>query len=43
VEGIEVELMAVCDRNVRFWMTRLEMIDPEKWSVGWLDLDRITT
>ena len=42
-DGIEVELMALCDRSVRFWLPRLELIDPVKWAVGWLDLDKEKT
>jgi tryptophan-rich hypothetical protein len=32
-----VEMMAVCDRSVRFWLERQQLIDDENWATGWLD------
>lgn len=35
---LEVELMAVCDREVRFWIEAKEMGDPALYITGWRDL-----
>lgn len=32
-----VEMMAVCDRAVRFWMSRSELINDLNWVTGWRD------
>lgn len=37
-DGLEVEIMAVADRSVRFWLPRRAMLDPDKWWPGWVDL-----
>lgn len=37
-EGLEVEMMAVADRSVRFWLPRQVLLDPAKWRTGWVDL-----
>lgn len=34
---VEVEMMAVCDRQIRFWLTRRAVIADENWQTGWLD------
>ena len=31
-----LELMAVCDRQVRFWVIADELKDKDKWTSGWL-------
>ena len=33
---LEVEVMAVCDRKVRFWIPSQQLLDKDKWSTGWL-------
>jgi len=33
-----IEMMAVCDRGVRFWLSRRELIDDLNWVTGWLNL-----
>jgi tryptophan-rich hypothetical protein len=33
-----VEMMAVCDRSVRFWIGRRELIADLNWVTGWLNL-----
>lgn len=35
--GIELEMMAVCDRSVRFWVSLAELKDAELWQPGWQD------
>ena len=32
-----VEMMAVCDRTVRFWLSRRELIADVNWVTGWSD------
>ena len=32
-----VELMAVCDRSVRFWITRQALAADPNWITGWKD------
>jgi len=32
-----VEMMAVCDRAVRFWLSRRELIADLNWVTGWRD------
>ena len=32
----EVEMAAVCDKSIRFWVVKKELKDPEKWRPGWL-------
>ncbi|WP_132323488.1 TIGR02450 family Trp-rich protein [Pseudobacteriovorax antillogorgiicola] len=32
---LEVELMAVCDRSVRFWLAADCLTDRENWLPGW--------
>jgi tryptophan-rich hypothetical protein len=34
---LELEMMAVCDRNVRLWVSRASLRDPACWKPGWLD------
>lgn len=36
---LEVELMAVCDRNVRFWIEANTLLDQELYQAGWHDLN----
>lgn len=36
---LELEMMAVCDRAVRIWVSRAALRDPALWKPGWLDLD----
>jgi tryptophan-rich hypothetical protein len=36
-DGLEVEMMAVCDRSVRFWLPRAALMDPEAWKTGWIE------
>lgn len=33
----ELEMMAVCDRNVRIWVGRSSLRDPIQWRPGWHD------
>ncbi len=35
--GLELELMAVCDREIRLWIPRSELRDLNKWVPGWKD------
>jgi len=35
--ALELEMMAVCDRNVRIWIGRASLRDPALWQPGWLD------
>lgn len=32
----ELELMAICDRSVRFWVNELEFRNDPQWNPGWL-------
>jgi len=32
-----VEMMAVCDRSVRFWLSKSALIDDLNWVTGWRD------
>lgn len=32
----ELEMMAVCDRDVRFWVSRSTLRQAEMWAPGWL-------
>jgi len=32
----EYEMMAVCDRKVRFWVTPQELGSVNDWTTGWL-------
>ncbi len=34
---LELEMMAVCDRAVRFWVSRESLRNPELWKPGWHD------
>ena len=34
---LELEMMAVCDRSVRVWVSRASLRDPELWKPGWHD------
>ncbi|RZA12466.1 MAG: TIGR02450 family Trp-rich protein [Proteobacteria bacterium] len=34
---LELELMAVCDREIRIWIPRASLRDPEQWRPGWID------
>jgi len=36
---LQLEMMAVCDREVRFWIPQLELHQGELWQPGW---DRLT-
>jgi tryptophan-rich hypothetical protein len=36
--GLEIEMMAVCDRSVRFWLPRAALMDPLVWKTGWIDV-----
>lgn len=36
--GLELELMAVCDREVRFWLKPEKLKDRENWLPGWKKL-----
>jgi tryptophan-rich hypothetical protein len=36
-EKLELEMMAVCDREIRFWVERSVLRDPKLWSPGWKD------
>lgn len=38
VKGTMVEMMAVCDREVRFWISRKELIADLNWVTGWLHI-----
>lgn len=33
-----VEMMAVCDRKVRFWMSGSEVKSKDSWQTGWVGL-----
>lgn len=33
--GREYEMMAVCDRSVRFWIDEIELRDHQRWRPGW--------
>ncbi len=33
--GLELEMMAVCDREIRFWISLDELKNPELWEPGW--------
>ncbi|NRA65870.1 MAG: TIGR02450 family Trp-rich protein [Pseudobacteriovorax sp.] len=33
---LEIELMAVCDKSIRFWVVSAALKDPEAWRQGWL-------
>jgi tryptophan-rich hypothetical protein len=33
----ELEMMAVCDRQVRVWVSRASLRNPELWKPGWHD------
>lgn len=35
--ALELEMMAVCDRNVRIWVGHASLRDPALWLPGWLD------
>lgn len=37
--GAEFEMMAVCDREVRFWVPQDELRDPTLWQPGWQHLE----
>lgn len=34
--GHEFEMISVCDRSVRFWVTR-DILKQELWVAGWID------
>lgn len=34
---LELELMAVCDRDVRIWVARAMLRDPLEWKPGWVE------
>lgn len=34
-EGIELEMMAVCDRNIRFWIPLSDLKNGKLWVPGW--------
>ncbi len=34
---LELELMAVCDREIRFWVPRAELRDQNLWTPGWVE------
>ena len=36
-----LEMAAICDKKIRFWITKLELQDANKWSPGWLQKDCI--
>ena len=36
-QGLELEMMAVCDRQIRFWVSMDELKDGELWVPGWRD------
>ncbi len=36
-QGIELEMMAVCDRDIRFWIPIEELKNNELWEPGWGD------
>lgn len=33
--GLEIEMMSVCDRSVRFWIPNEELKNSELWQPGW--------
>lgn len=35
-QGLTLEMMAVCDREVRFWLSRQSLIEDLNWQTGWL-------
>jgi tryptophan-rich hypothetical protein len=35
--ALELEMMAVCDRNLRIWVGSASLRDPALWQPGWLD------
>jgi tryptophan-rich hypothetical protein len=35
-EGLEIEMMAVCERDIRFWLTRKSLIQDLNWHTGWV-------
>ncbi len=36
-QGVELEMMAVCDRDIRFWVAIEELKNSELWEPGWGD------
>ena len=35
-DSAEYEMMAVCDRKDRFWISEVELGDQSQWQTGWL-------
>lgn len=35
--GLELEMMAVCDREIRFWISLDELKNAKLWQPGWRD------
>jgi len=33
--SLELELMAVCDRSIRFWIKQDDLNRPDSWQRGW--------
>ena len=36
LQGLEIEMMAVCEREIRFWLTRQGLVLDLNWQPGWL-------
>jgi tryptophan-rich hypothetical protein len=34
---LELEMMAVCDREIRIWIPRAQLRDPHSWKPGWIE------
>ncbi len=35
--NLQLEMMAVCDREIRFWVERARLRDDTLWTPGWKD------
>lgn len=39
-DAVELEMMSVVDRNVRFWLKQAELKDRALWTPGWRALNQ---